>query len=177
MAGLEKEVKLSAPVAGMSLTAEPKSRPWRKPYQLSNVDEVATHYMTALLNPEFTIGLTEQVETYPLALIADVLITHNTMEGLHSVDLGTLVSPIVIELMKALLDQEGVSYKVGDEQDLPEISDKKLIEIMDSLSTDEESSLEEMDLSIASLAEEEMPEQNTLKDGPVENRGLMSRKQ
>jgi|DEB0MinimDraft_6_1074348.scaffolds.fasta_scaffold04511_3 hypothetical protein len=172
---LEKEVKLDAPVPGMSLTAEPKGRPWRRPYQYSTVDEVATYYMDRMLNPEFTTGLIEQVEVgFPLALIADVFISTSTMEGVHSVDLGALVSPIVIELMKALLDAEGVSYEVGDEDDEVTMSEKQMIKLRDDLLNSGDLEATKSSASEEVQIEEETPEEQGVVE---ESRGLMSRSQ
>jgi len=170
---IEKEVKLTAPVPGMALTAEPKSRPWRRPYDMTTVDEVATHYMDRMMNPEFTDGLAEQVEVgFPLAFIADVWISTSTMEGVHSVDLGALVSPVIIEMMKALLDAEGVSYEVGDERDEVRMSEKEMIKLRDELMGQETSEQEETEMPEA----EEMIEEPT-EEMAQEPRGLMSRKQ
>lgn len=169
---LEQEVKLDAPVPGMSLTAEPKSRPWRRPYQYSTVDEVATYYMDLMMDPRFTDGLIEQVEVgFPLAMIADVWITASTMEGLHSVDLGSLVSPVVITMMKALLDAEDVSYEVGDEEDEVTMSEKEMIKLRDELIGSDDLEASEPPMMDEPMPTEEMPEE------PSEaSRGLMSRK-
>lgn len=112
-----------APIPGMSMTAPPKGRPWRKPYQYSTIDEVVEMYTETMINPEFVRGITAPAEkNIPLASIADILITTNVMQGKHSLDLAVLVSPVVIEGMKALLDKEGVSYVVGDERKTPTLS-------------------------------------------------------
>jgi len=167
---LEQEVKLDAPVPGMSLTAEPKGRPWRRPYQYSTVDEAATYYMDLMLDPRFTDGLVEQVEVgFPLAMIADVWISASTMEGLHSVDLGALVSPVVITMMKALLDAEGVSYEIGDEEDEVTMSKKEMIKLRDELLGSDDLESSEMP-----VVEEAPMEEPTEEPAP---RGLMSRKQ
>mgnify|MGYP000330188162 FL=1 len=167
---LEQEVKLDAPVPGMSLTAEPKGRPWRRPYQYSTVDEAATYYMDLMLDPRFTDGLVEQVEVgFPLAMIADVWISSSTMEGLHSVDLGALVSPVVITMMKTLLDAEGVSYEIGDEEDEVTMSKKEMIKLRDELLGSDDLESSEMP-----MVEEAPMEEPTEEPAP---RGLMSRKQ
>ena len=167
---LEKEVKLDAPVPGMSLTAEPKGRPWRNPYQYNTVDEVATYYMDLMMDPRFTDGLIEQVEVgFPLAMIADLWITTSTMEGIHSVDLGGLVSPVIITMMKTLLDAEGVSYEIGDEEDEVVMSKKKMIELRDELLGSKD-----LESSKMPMVEEAPTEKLTEEPAP---RGLMSRKQ
>ena len=173
---LEQEVKLDAPVPGMSLTAEPKSRHWRRPYQYNTIDEAVPYYLDLMMEPEFTDGLIEQVEVgFPLAMIADVWITASTMEGLHSVDLGALVSPIVITMMKTLLDAEDVKYEVGDERDEITMSKKKMIKLRDELMGSED--LESVDAPMA----EEMPMEETIEEAEEEQEqeapvGLMSRR-
>jgi hypothetical protein len=174
MAKLEQKAKLEHAVPGSSLTAEPKSRPWRRPYRYSSIDDVAMHYLTIMMDPRFSEGLKEQVDVYPLALITDILVQASTMEGVHSVDLGALVSPIIIETMKALLDQEGVSYKVGDERDLPTISDVELRKIRDELAGSDD--LEEADFSEPATEEVEQPEAEEQEDDDTLPMGLMSRR-
>jgi hypothetical protein len=173
MAKLEQKAKLEHAVPGSSLTAEPKSRPWRRPYRYSSIDDVAMHYLTIMMDPRFSEGLKEQVDVYPLALITDILVQASTMEGVHSVDLGALVSPIIIETMKALLDQEGVSYKVGDERDLPTISDVELRKIRNELAGSDD--LEEADFSEPATEEVEQPEAEEQEEDTLPM-GLMSRR-
>ena len=174
MAKLEQKATLEHAVPGSSLTAEPKSRPWRRPYRYSSIDDVAMHYLTIMMDPRFSEGLKEQVDVYPLALITDILVQASTMEGVHSVDLGALVSPIIIETMKALLDQEGVSYKVGDERDLPTISDVELRKIRDELAGSDD--LEKADFSEPATEEVEDPEVEEQEEDDTLPMGLMSRR-
>lgn len=169
---LEQEVKLSAPVPGMALTAEPKARPWRRPYQLNTVDEAATYYMEKMLTAEFTEGLIEQVEVgFPLSTIADVFISISTMEGVHSIDLGALVSPVIIELMKATLDSEGVKYEVGDEDDQLKMSQKEMIKMRDELI-----GKDDLEMSSVPDVQEEEPMEEMADEEMPNKRGLMSRK-
>lgn len=172
---LEQEAKMDAPVPGMSLTAEPRSRPWRKPYRYATVDEVAIYYLERVMTAEFKAGLIEQVETgLPLSTITDLFITTSTMNGVHSIDLGALASPIIIAAMKGMLDEESVSYKVGDEpEDQPKMTDKQLRALRDKLSKggDLEQSVPtpQIEMSLEEPMEEEPVEE------PEPMRGLMSR--
>lgn len=117
-----REMKIDAPIPGMSLTAEPKSRPWRRPYQFSTVDEVVEFYIPKITDPQFAVLLIEQVENkVPLSTIADILVTANTMEGKHSIDLGVLVAPVLIEGMAAVVEKAGYTpVMTPDEEPLPE---------------------------------------------------------
>tara|TARA_R100000995_G_scaffold67947_1_gene36592 strand:- start:750 stop:1274 length:525 start_codon:yes stop_codon:yes gene_type:complete len=174
MAKLEAEARLEQAIPGSSLTAEPKSRPWRRAYRYSTIDEVAMHYITLMMDPQFIEGLKEQVDVYPLSLIADALVSISTMEGVHSIDLGTLASPIIIETMKAMLEQEGVSYKIGNEKQ-SEISDVALREIRDSLSTDTDD-LEQTEVPIIPDVEEKEVSTQEEEDENINPMGLMSRR-
>jgi len=171
----KKEVKLDAPIPGMSLTAEPKTRPWRRPYRFSSIDEVASYYMDNMLNAEFVAGLTEQVETgFTLAFIADTLITASTMDGVHSIDLGVLVSPVIIATMKSLLDADKVEYKIGDEQDKIPMSEKKLMQLRDKLLTEDTDELSDSPPLEEEIDKEDMESSEEI---PIETiTGLMSRK-
>jgi hypothetical protein len=102
-------------------------------------------------------------------MIADVWISASTMEGLHSVDLGALVSPVVITMMKTLLDAEGVSYEIGDEEDEVTMSKKEMIKLRDELLGSDDLESSEMP-----MVEEAPMEEPTEEPAP---RGLMSRKQ
>ena len=119
-----KEMSLVAAVPGMSLTAEPGSRPWRKPPQLSTVDEAVGFYMPLFEDDTFSTLLVEQIEKgVPLTTISEILITSNVMEGKHSLDVGILVSPVLVEAMLAISESVGVDAKVGNESELFDLSE------------------------------------------------------
>lgn len=144
-----------APIPGMAMTAPPKGRPWRKPYQYSTIDEVVEMYTNMIINPEFVRGVKNPVERkIPLATIADMLITTNVMEGKHSLDLAVLVAPVVIEGMKALLDREGISYVVGNEREKPKLSKTDLAALVKETVAEVKG---ESEMRGAFEAEEEMP--------------------
>ena len=110
------EVKLDAPIPGQSLTAEPKSRPWRRPYELSTVDDAVAFYIPMFQDDTFNTLLLEQIENgVPLTSITEILITSNTMEGKHSIDVGILTAPVLIEAMQTLAEADGIDYVIGTE--------------------------------------------------------------
>ena len=51
----------------------------------------------------------------PLTTIANAMQTGAVMQGQHSVDVGILIIPVLIELMALIGDREGVKYTVGTE--------------------------------------------------------------
>lgn len=157
---------LDAPVAGMSLTAEPKSRPWRRPSQVSTVDEAVALYAPIFSDKTTSRMLLGQIQTgIPLTTIADILITGNTMEGKHTLDVGLLVAPVLVETMITMADMAEIDYVVGNERtdDEPGTKQDIINQVMKSLKeeegTAEEAMPEEQEVAPTeeSMAEEPQP--------------------
>lgn len=108
--------RLSGPIAGQSLTATLGERPWQREYKYSTIDEVANHYLTAMSTNAFTNNAVSVLETgVAVTSLANVLQLNGVMEGLHSIDLGILVSPIIVEYLMLIGDTHGVEYTTGFE--------------------------------------------------------------
>lgn len=110
---------LDGPIPGQSLTAEPGSRPWEKPPKYTTVEETLQFYMDNLSSsPKKIASLLDKIEEgAPLTLIADTLQTVGVSKGLHTLDVGILISPVLIEYMKAMAEAQDISYTVGIEDD------------------------------------------------------------
>lgn len=110
---------LDAPIPGQSLTAEPKSRPWRRPYRFASVDEAIELYMPMFQDDTFNGLLVEQMENgIPLTSIAEIITTSNVMEGNHSIDVAILIAPVLIEAMEYVADVAGIEPVIGTESEL-----------------------------------------------------------
>ena len=110
------------PTPGMSLTAELGNRPWQQPPQYSTVEEALQWYIPRLINPEMLDQLLDVMESgIPLTTIADAMQTGGVMEGKHSLDVGILMLPVLIETMAYL--EAGIEYETGsnvmDDPDKP----------------------------------------------------------
>ena len=102
------------PTPGMSLTAELGNRPWQQPPQYSTVEEALQWYIPRLTNPELLDQLLDVMESgIPLTTIADAMQTGGVMEGKHSLDVGILILPVLIETMAYLADEAGIEYTEG----------------------------------------------------------------
>ena len=102
------------PVPGMSLTAELGNRPWQQPPQYSTVEEALQWYIPRLTNPEMLDQLLDVMESgIPLTTIADAMQTGGVMEGKHSLDVGILILPVLIETMAYLAEEAGIKYDEG----------------------------------------------------------------
>jgi hypothetical protein len=102
---------LNAPIPGMSLTTEPGNRPWENPPQLNTVEEAVEYYTDKLTQPEKIDYLLEALSLkVSVEAIADALTTSSVMNGIHTVDVSILVSPVLYELIKYIAEIHDMEY-------------------------------------------------------------------
>ena len=161
-----KEPTFDAPIPGMSLTHELGARPWQTPAQFSSVDEAIQYYMETMSSDEFIDELMDVIELgVPLADLANTIQLANVMEGRHSVDVGVLVSPVIIEMLSFLAESAGVEYKIqADTDESDKISDAKMAKI-----------IQKLELAEAKKEDTEQEAEEMITEEPTS--GLMSRRQ
>jgi hypothetical protein len=158
-----QQASLDAPVPGEGMTHELGDRPWQKPAQLTNIDDVMPFYRDKILDEEFVPNLLQVIEMgMPLTTIANAMQSAAVMEGVHSIDVGVLMLPIIVELLKFVAEKNDVKYVTGME--------KRDVKPNNEIATA---------LAMKELNEEKfMPEQTKEEEEPVEEpqpRGLMAR--
>ena len=105
------QVTHDAPIAGQSLTAEVGNRPWQNPPQFANIDDAINFYVPKLLDPAFSEQLLDVIEMgVPLTTIANGMQVGGVMQGLHTIDIGILVIPVLVEMMTLIAEEEGIKY-------------------------------------------------------------------
>jgi len=149
-----------APIPGESLTVEPGGRPWEQPAQYNTVEEALDHYITQMSSDEFYDQLVEVLEMgVPVTTLVDIIQTSGMMNGKHTVDVGILIAPALIEMIMLIGDTAGVKYTTGlDKKEDPErknnvnvaLARKELQEELDNKSDEPTEEPEEM-------VEDEMP--------------------
>lgn len=145
------EPTFELPVPGMAMTHEVGARPWQTPAQYTNVDDVAQFYIGQMQSDTFTDQVTSLLETkMPVTMIANSMNTVNIMEGVHSIDVGILTMPIIMETIMLIAEQQGIDYVTGLEQnydaqvidtDVEAVSQK--IEDKENIQTPDEQIIEE----------------------------------
>ena len=112
---LEKEEpQIDAPIPGMSMTAPMGGRPWLKPPQFATVEQALEFYFAKLADREFVPDLLTIIELgVPLTTIANSFQLASVMEGKHTVDVGILVIPVLVEMMMAIAEANDVEYVSG----------------------------------------------------------------
>ena len=114
-----EEPNFTAPVAGMGMTHELGARPWQNPPKLTTTDEVVQDYLERMQDDSFIKQLTGVLESgVPVTTIANSIQLAGVMDGRHSIDVGILIMPVLIEMMQLVADAEGVEYVTGMERNM-----------------------------------------------------------
>lgn len=107
-------------VPGISWTVPPKSYAWQKPPKFASVAEVAQDYITRLGNKEAMDDLLDAIDNgMPIATIAESIMLGGVSSGMHTIDAGILVTPVIIEMIKTAAEVEGIDYHMFLEDKLP----------------------------------------------------------
>ena len=115
---------LDAPIPGQSLTTEPKSRPWEQPPKYTTAEEALDFYVPRLSDPEMVAPMVDVMERgTTVVAVAEMIQSSGVMQGLHSVDVGLIIAPVIVELLITQADLAEIEYKVGTEKsDIPDSS-------------------------------------------------------
>jgi len=111
---LNMEPMLDGPIPGQSLVAELGARPWQSPPQYTTVDEAVEYYMSRMTSEEFMMEAVDVLESgVSVATLANTIQLSSVMEGKHTLDIGILVAPLLMELLMMLGDSAGIEYNTG----------------------------------------------------------------
>ena len=125
---LDKPDLLDAPIPGQSLTGEKGAYPWEQPPKINTVDEAAEHYIPMFNEEEILSGILSHIEAgVALTTMADLITKGGVMTGLHSIDVGMMVAPVLVEMMITAADAADIEYKIGTEPKKKEGSTKSSI--------------------------------------------------
>jgi hypothetical protein len=155
---------LDAPIPGQSLTTEPKSRPWEQPPKYTTTEEALSFYIPRLSDAELMAPMVDAMEDgTTVVAVADMIQSSGVMSGLHTLDVGLMISPVLVELLVTQAQLADIEYKIGTEKsDSPDSSlVRKAVDKSSESYFDE--SYDEEEVMI-----EETPE--------VESEGIMSRR-
>jgi hypothetical protein len=105
------ESLMSAPIPGMSLTTEPGNRPWENPPQISTLEDAIDFYTDKILDPAKAEAILDPlVQDISVESVVDYITTSSVMNGIHSLDISFLVTPVLSEMIKYVADINGVEY-------------------------------------------------------------------
>jgi hypothetical protein len=159
---------LDAPIPGQSLTGELGSKPWESPPKYPTVEAAINFYIGQFAKPKLLGPLLDQVEEgLPISTIVNALQSAAMMEGLHTLDVGLLASPVLVEYIALQSEEAGIKFSVGDEDsDIP--SPESIDALVDTLVLGE--------TSIDNGSESKPAPETDMNDIPDESAGLMSKR-
>lgn len=109
------------PIPGEGMTAELGSRPWQNPPQYATVEQALEFYIPKLVSEELYDGILDSMELgIPLTTMADSMQSAAVMQGLHTVDVGILAMPVLIEMLAYIGDEAGIEYNLGMDKPIDE---------------------------------------------------------
>jgi len=115
------------PIPGQSLTGEPKNNPWEQPAEMSSFEDVTKFYIDSMANEEVIDDLAAVCQAgLSLKPIVNTIVSAGTMNGIHSVDVGMLVKPIIHEFLKQAITSMGVEVSDDGRDYQKEAEDKEL---------------------------------------------------
>jgi hypothetical protein len=111
-----KKMLSDMPIAGQSLTHELGARPWQSPPQYNKPQEAIKHYFERLSNPEDGSKILSALEMgVPVETLTEAIQLGGVMEGLHTIDVGVIISPVIAEILIGLAESAEIEYTVEDE--------------------------------------------------------------
>jgi len=174
------ETSFDRPIPGMGMTHELGARPWQTPPTYVTVDEAADYYIEKMSSPEFKNKLLDVMAmNVPLTTVANTMQLASVMEGLHTVDVGMIMIPILVEVMALIGDSADVDYVTGmdTKKEARPSMINKIIEDMKSEIGDVEDMDEGMEMQQPQEEAEAMPTEETQEEMPMEQpKGLMARR-
>lgn len=169
---MEASPEFDAPIPGMGMTAELGGRPWQSPPQYPTVEKAIEYYIERITTAEFKSQLLDVLEMgVTVTAIVNTIQLSSVMEGVHSADVGILISPVLMEFIMLIADKAGVKYQTGLEEDTKEPRKSLVMKSLNKLREEEASKKDNPDME--SIDETE-PEE-VIAEEPVAM-GLMARR-
>ena len=152
------EPSFDAPIPGMSLTAELGGRPWQSPPQYTTVEQALEYYIPRLTADEVTDQLLDVLEMgVPVSTLANTMQLSGVMEGKHSVDVGVLIMPVIMEMISYIADTAGVEYDMGTDKP-KKVSETLVDKALTKLQEEEDKDVQENEV----MPEVEVVEEKTM---------------
>jgi len=168
---------MDASIPGQSLTGEVGSKPWENPPKYNTVVEALDFYIGQFAKPKLLGPLLDQVEAgVAISTIVNALQTAAVMEGMHTLDVGLLAAPVLVEYLALQSEEANIKFSLGGEDsDIP--NPESIDVLVDSLI------LGEAPAYVPNKAEpmqtepmQTEPMQEDTMDAPEESAGLMSKR-
>lgn len=122
-------VKPDAPIPGESLIREPGNSPWERPPMIVKPEEAVAFYLEKFQDEERvddTLFVLDQ--GMPVDVFVNTMTTGGVMNGIHSLDVATLIKPVLHEYFVGLAAKAGVQPKEFQSEDKKKKEKKRKLE-------------------------------------------------
>tara|TARA_E500000318_G_C3507061_1_gene190741 strand:+ start:169 stop:675 length:507 start_codon:yes stop_codon:yes gene_type:complete len=103
-----------APIGGQGMISEMGSKPWQQPAKYNTVDEALEFYSSRLQEESFQEELLDVMELgTPLSILSNSIQLGGTMQGMHTLDVGILIQPVLLEMLAFIGDKNKIKYDMG----------------------------------------------------------------
>ena len=171
------EPELDAPIPGMSLTSELGARPWQSPPEGNDLNDAVDFYIPRLGDPEYVGQVLDIIDSgVPLTSIAESMILVGNMEGKHSIDVGVLVQPVIVEFLKGIADITETKYTMSADKNFrdKDVTEGMLNKVTKALQTLPQEQQSDIDNLVAKSSDIDTDIEE--KDMMEEPKGLMARR-
>ena len=171
------EPELDAPIPGMSLTSELGARPWQSPPEGNDLNDAVDFYIPRLGDPEYVGQVLDIIDSgVPLTSIAESMILVGNMEGKHSIDVGVLVQPVIVEFLKGIADITETKYTMSADKNFrdKDVTEGMLNKVTKELQTLPQEQQSDIDNLVAKSSDIDTDIEE--KDMMEEPKGLMARR-
>ena len=171
------EPELDAPIPGMSLTSELGARPWQSPPEGNDLNDAVDFYIPRLGDPEYVGQVLDIIDSgVPLTSIAESMILVGNMEGKHSIDVGVLVQPVIVEFLKGIADITETKYTMSADKNFrdKDVTEGMLNKVTKELQTLPQEQQSDIDTLVAKSSDIDTDIEE--KDMMEEPKGLMARR-
>lgn len=163
------------PIPGESLTDEPGSRPYERPPQIVKPADAIEYHLDRLSDPKRMEAALELLESdyFNLVELVEGTMRIAVSQGIHSIDMSLLISPVIHEFIKQTAMTVGIEFNEGIvDLDREEKAKRAKAAVM------AKKKLKSMDIKTPEVAKEDIDEVTPEEAPQVEermNKGLMSR--
>ena len=106
--------RFSRPIPGESLTAEPKSRPYERPPQITNPIEALDLHLERLTDEDVIDDVLYFLEYgASLTTIVQGILRSAVLQGVHNINVSLIIAPVIHEHLKGFADASGIEYDEG----------------------------------------------------------------
>lgn len=160
---------LDAPIPGQGMTAPLGDRPWQKPARFTTPEQALAFYVDRITQEKQVDQMLDILELgVPVDTLVDTMQLGGVMEGLHSVDVGMIIAPALIETITQIAEKAGVKHTTEGQEEDPNASTGSEVALNLQRIKDKK------DKGVA--VKEAMPKEETEEEPEEKAKGLMARR-